>query len=218
MWARLVVATLLSIGLAPCNAQDRSENDPKGKTVQVTVGNVDLDIPLGYFFEKTLWNEGKWPVPKPTRSVEKRPITIVAHINGMQPWSPALDADFRSGGVRTTRILIRGDYNKNWLKNSIGSSPLLEIVASKEKLPNLVAYTRSPSSPRSEVIYLQSAVPQRPYFEIRCSRLTAAIKCGVMFDYREDLVIAYSLPVALLADWKSVHADVVRLLDSFQSK
>jgi hypothetical protein len=146
---RAVICLLLSVSLmletTMSRADDRVVVDPNKEFVLVTIGGVNFDIPLGYLYEKTIWTNGAWPKPKKLRTVDQG-IVLVAHINGLRPWSPALDSDFKSGGVQITRIHIRGDYNPHWLENWINSIQSLKVANTTLKAPGLTPFAEGPAA------------------------------------------------------------------------
>lgn len=210
----LIVCAVLGFGLTPCRAEDRRNIDPNTETVLVTVGDVDFDIPLGYFYEKTVWTRGVWPRPNPTRTVNND-LVIVAHLNGMRPWSPELDAAFKSG-AQTTRISVRGDYGPYWLENFLKyRSATIAVATTKAAVPGLTAYTSSYA--KNEILYLKNYASKKPYFRMRCADDPIIVKCEVMFDYAKALVVSYDIPTSSIAEWQRIHASVVSLLNQLKT-
>jgi len=69
--ARWVLVLSIAFGTTFSRAEDRSKIDPNTEKVLVTVGGINFDIPLGYFYEKTIWTKGAWPVPNKQRTDKK---------------------------------------------------------------------------------------------------------------------------------------------------
>lgn len=213
---RLFLLISMVFGAAFSRAEDRSKIDPNTEKVLVTVGGVDFDIPLGYFYEKTVWAKGAWPVPNKERTTEKGPLVLVAHLDGMKPWSREIGADFGGGRGLTTRITIQGGYNPRWLDNFIHSYPSLVQRPDVNRIPELFAY--SDSSTSDEIFYMQDRAPRKPFFRITCSNRPTIVMCDVVFDYSDGIVVKYLIPVSQLNNWKSTHAEMIALLNKLQSK
>lgn len=214
---RLMLIAVVAIGATFSRADDRSKIDPNAEKILVTIGGVNFDIPLGYFYEKTIWTKGQWPVPNKQRTDKKGSLVLVAHMDGMKPWSPALDADFAGGNARTTRITISGDHHPRWLDNFMAyrASSLSESVTG-QKLPGLTTYVSSYAP--SEILYLAEMPPRKPYFRIVCDNEPLTVMCKVAFDYRKTVFVQYLIPVSRLNHWQEVHAGVVALLDNTSTK
>lgn len=213
----LLFCFLFSLGIAHSAfaKEDRGNIDPNREKVLVTIGGIDMDIPLGYFYEKTVWTKGAWPTPNKVRTIN-RDVVIVAHLVEMKPWSRELDADFKNSAGRTTRIWIRGESSPVWLENFLKyRTPTIEIDSSVATLPQLVTY-KSKYAP-NEILYLERLPATKPYFQISCGRRTTAAMCEVMFDFEKRVVVSYLIPVSRLADWQRLHAEVVSLLKKFKA-
>lgn len=117
IFARFLFVLICAISTTYGCAEDRSKIDPNKEQILVTIGGINFDIPLGYFYEQTIWTKGQWPIPNKQRTEKKGSLILVAHMSGMKPWSPQLNADFAGGNARTTRITIRGDHHPKWLEN-----------------------------------------------------------------------------------------------------
>jgi hypothetical protein len=213
---RLFLILVSIIGATYGRAEDRSKIDPNKEQILVTIGGINFDIPLGYFYEKIIWTKGQWPIPNKQRTEKKDSLVLVAHMEGMKPWSPQLDADFARGNARTTRITISGDHHPKWLDNFMAyrASSLSESKTA-QKLPGLTAHVSSYAP--SEVLYLAEMPPRKPYFRIDCSTEPLTVMCKVAFDYRQKVYVQYLIPVTALKNWQAVHAEVVALLDSVAS-
>jgi hypothetical protein len=215
-YSRLILIVIVAIGATFSRAEDRSKIDPNAEKVLVTVGGIDFDIPLGYFYEKTVWAKGAWPVPNKERTTEKGPLVLVAHLDGMKPWSRELSADFGGGRALTTRITIEGSYNPRWLDNFIHSYPSIVQRPDANRIPELIAYGASSTS--DNIFYIQDLVPRKPYFSMRCSNRPTIVMCEVLFDYQKTVRVKYLIPVSQLNNWKSTHAEMIELLNKLQTK
>lgn len=215
-YSKLIWIAIVVFGATLSHAEDRSKIDPSTEKVLVTVGGVNFDIPLGYFYEKTVWAKGAWPVPNKERTTEKGPLVLVAHLDGMKPWSRELSADFGGGRALTTRITIQGDLNPMWLENFMAYR-VASLSESRiaPKLPGLIAYVSAYT--KSEINYLAGMPPSKPYFQILCDTRPSTVMCEVFFDYQKTIVVKYLVPVSQLNNWKSTHAEIVALLNKLQT-
>ncbi|HEX5803689.1 MAG TPA: hypothetical protein VFY24_11745, partial [Azospira sp.] len=101
-------------------AREEASVDPSREVVKLTIGGTDLDIPLGYFFHKTVWNGGRWPKPDPQRTLVNS-VRLYAQLDGIKPWTPEKGGSFAGlASPDLTLIVIDGRYpSSNWLNNRL---------------------------------------------------------------------------------------------------
>lgn len=194
-------------------AREEAPIDPMREVVKLTVGGTNLDIPLGYFFHKTLWNGGRWPKPNVQRT-QADSVRLYAYIDGIKPWSPETNGSF-AGLVSPdiTLIIIDGrDTSSDWLSKRLKPSfPMLRQVKVHDGAEGMPAF-ESDSNP-NETIFIEQIPPEKPYTMISCDKKPGG-GCQVKFDYKDKFIVEYSLQRGQVYRWKSVHADMYRFLDS----
>lgn len=215
--ARLAIclaALLLLLGCSEGKTEDRKKIDPNKEIMMVQIGGIDFDIPLGYFYENTVWTKGEWPVPWEHR-ITRPTISILAYIDGMRPWSKELDNEFKSpGSLETTRMTIKGDYPKNWLDNYLRNRlPTQRPSSEFGSLQDLVGYT-SDYDPKG--YYYLPLERNDQSFVIRCSKASQYSRyCDVVFTYSSSVVVEYMIPIFRLRDWQKIHGEVIGMLNKF---
>lgn len=212
--AIFLAAFMLLTGCTDKKSEARKKIDPNREKVMVMIGGVDFDIPLGYFYENTVWTKGEWPVPWEHR-IARPSMSIRAYINGMRPWSKELEREFKNpGSLEITRMTIKGDYPEIWLDNFLRNRMPTQRPSSEfGNLPGLAGYT-SDHDPKG--YYYLLLEPNGQSFLIRCSRVSLGSGyCYVTFTYRASVVVEYMIPIYRLKDWQAIHGEVVQMLDSF---
>jgi hypothetical protein len=208
---------LLGTGFAASvqGAEDRVNIDPNKEKVLVTIGGIDMDIPLGYFYEKTIWVKGKWPKPPTERTLVKEQVVIDVHLDGMKPWTRETAADFKGAALNTSRVVIIANYPAQWFENWLRANPRLRETHPKYVLSGLKAFR---VDDRREVFYLTNANALKTRFWINCDDRSTQVRCGVKFAYSAQLVVEYLIPVRDLERWETINSGIIKLLDSFQTK
>lgn len=213
LWLAFLLAFFSFVQAAP---QEWTVIDPNKEKVIVSMRGVSFDIPLGYFFHDASFTGGSWPVPSKVRSVE-RGLVITAAIDDLRPWTRETAASFASGRG-TMRIRLATNTPVNWLDNYMNYR--YETLYESElagSLDGLKGYGSKYGGP-NEVSYLPSLPFKKPYLILRCGNFRSDIRmCEVAFDYREGIVVEYSIPVWKMKDWRLTHQSVVNLLNSFIS-
>ena len=213
-FAICLTALMLLSGCTDKKSERRKAIDPNQERVMVKIGEIDFDIPLGYFYEKIVWAKGEWPIPLEHR-ITQPSITIMAYIDGMRPWSKELGKKFKNpGSLEITRLTIKGDYPNNWLDNFLRYRVPTQRPSSEfGSLPGLSGYT-SDYDPKG-YYYLPLDPGEQP-FSIRCSRANPnSGYCYVTFAYRSPVVVEYMIPIYRLKDWQGIHRETIQMLDSF---
>lgn len=194
-------------------AREEAPIDSSREVVKLTIGGTDLDIPLGYFFHKTIWNGGRWPKPDSQRTLVDS-VRLYAHLDGIKPWAPETSGSFAGlASADLTLIVIDGRYpSSNWLNNRLEPRlPTLRQVIVHDSAEGMFAFESDYYA--NETIFVERLPPEKPFTVITCGKKPGG-GCQVKFDYKEKFVVEYSLQRGQMHRWKSVHADMHRFLDS----
>lgn len=204
-----IIATLIGAG---CAKEEELVN-PSREFVKMSINGMNLDIPLGYFFHKTIWNSGRWPKPNSQRTPADS-VRIYAHIDGISPWRPEISGAFQTlAGPDITMIVIHGRYSPEWLSNSLAPRlATLRSVKVHDSADGLLAFESDYAS--NETIFLQRLPPEKPFMRITCGK-SPGNGCEVMFDYKDHFVVSYQLSRGRIHNWKSIHTEMLRILDTF---
>lgn len=187
--------------------------DPWREIVKLTVGGTDLDIPLGYFFHKTVWNGGRWPKPKERRT-QVDSVRLYAYLDGINPWTPETNGSFAGlASPDITLIIIGSRYaSSDWLNKRLEPRiPTLRQVKVHDSAEGMLAFESDYNA--NETIFLDQIPPEKPFTVITCVKRPGG-GCQVKFDYKDKFIVEYSLQRGQVHRWKSVHADMHRFLGS----
>lgn len=208
-------AALGFAGLVLVTACGREEAsvDPSREVVKLTIGGTNLDIPLGYFFHKTVWNGGSWPKPNVQRTLADS-VRLYAYIDGIKPWTPEISGSFAGlASPDITLINIDGRYvQSDWLNRRLKLSfPTLSQVKVNDSAEGMLAFESDINT--NETIFIERIPPEKPFTLITCYKKPGG-GCQVKFDYNDKFIVEYSLQRGQVHRWKSIHADMLRFLGS----
>lgn len=185
--------------------------DPSREVVKLTIRGTNLDIPLGYFFHKTVWNGGRWPKPNVQRT-QADSVRLYAYIDGIKPWTPETSGSFAGlASPDITLINIDGRYaSSDWLNKRLKPSiSTLRQIKVHDSADGMLAFESDFNA--NETIFIERIPPEKPFTLITCDKKIGG-GCQVKFDYKDKFIVEYSLQRGQVHRWKSIHADMLRFL------